>query len=440
MKKSFHSPYFKWGLTAFIVIVASICFFFSIFKMQGLASAISSFIGILKPFIYGATVAYFLLPIYNALVKKLRPLLVRIFRSKRRAEGWAKMLSSIASVMLLILLVSALLYMVLPQLATSIIGLTYSMQDYPSKISGWLEEFLRTSPDIKNSLMEVYNQFSGWAVKWIQDAMLPSLVKVMGGSLMGTVNILKNVIVGIIIAIYVLNSKDLFSAQAKKIAYSIFSTEHANLFIKNTRFVHRVFGGFITGKLLDSLIIGMITFVFMSFFNMPYIVLISVIIGVTNFIPFFGPFIGAIPCSFLVLMVSPLKCLYFVIFILILQQFDGNILGPKILGDSTGLSSFWVMFAILIAGGLFGFVGMIIGVPFFAVLYSLITSLVNRSLADKNLPVKTTDYFCMDCIDPDTHQPVPFPTEKPSEETSVSLNKKRKPRSVAHPSNQDHKK
>lgn len=439
MKNSFHSPYFKWGLTAFIVIVSSICFFFSIFKMQGLFSAIGSFIGILKPFIYGATVAYFLLPIYNALVKRLCPLLVRVFRSKRRAEGWAKMISSIASVMLLILLVSALLYMVLPQLATSIIGLTYSMQNYPAKISGWLEEFLQTSPDIKNSLMEVYNQFSGWAVRWIQDSMLPSLVKVMGGSLMGTVNILKNVIVGIIIAIYVLNSKDLFAAQAKKVAYSIFSTERANLLIKNTRFVHRVFGGFITGKLLDSLIIGMITFVFMSLLDMPYIVLISVVIGVTNFIPFFGPFIGGIPCGFLVLMVSPLKCLYFVIFILILQQFDGNILGPKILGDSTGLSSFWVMFAILIAGGLFGFVGMIIGVPLFAVLYSLITSLVDRSLADKKLPVKTSEYFSMDRIDLDTHQPVPFPTEKPSEETGVSLKRKHKPHHPEPPSDHDAK-
>ena len=425
MKKSFRSPQFQWGLTAFIVIVSSICFFFSIFKMQGLFSAIGTFIGILKPFIYGATVAYFLLPIYNMLVKKSSPLFSRMFKTKRRADGWAKMISSIASVMLLILLVSALLYMVLPQLATSIISLTYSMQDYPVIISNWLEEFMQTSPDIKNKLLEVYSQFSDWAVRWIQDSMLPSLIKVMGGSLMGTVNILKNVIVGIIIAIYVLNSKDLFAAQAKKIAYSIFSTEHANLFIKNTRFIHRVFGGFITGKLLDSLIIGMITFVFMSVFDMPYVVLISVIIGVTNFIPFFGPFIGAIPCSFLVLMVSPLKCLYFVIFILILQQFDGNILGPKILGDSTGLSSFWVMFAILIAGGLFGFVGMIIGVPLFAVLYSLITTLVNRSLTDKDLPVKTSDYFFMDCIDPDTHKPVPFPTEKPSEETSVSLNKKK---------------
>ena len=194
MKNSFHSPYFKWGLTAFIVIVASICFFFSIFKMQGLFSAISSFIGILKPFIYGATVAYFLLPIYNALFKQLCPLLSRAIRSKRRAENCAKMLSSIASVMLLILLVAALLYMVLPQLATSIIGLTYSMQNYPAQISAWLEEFLQTSPDIKNSLMEVYNQFSGWAVKWIQDSMLPSLVKVMGGSLMGTVKDRKSVV------------------------------------------------------------------------------------------------------------------------------------------------------------------------------------------------------------------------------------------------------
>ncbi|MGM9612196.1 MAG: AI-2E family transporter [Butyricicoccus sp.] len=437
MKKSFHNPYFKWGLTAFIVIVASICFFFSIFKMQGLFSAIGKFIGILKPFIYGATVAYFLLPIYNALFKQLRPLLSHVVHSKRRAESCAKMLSSITSVMLLILLVAALLYMVLPQLATSIIGLTYSMQHYPAQISAWLEEFLQTSPDIKNNLMEIYNQFAGWAVKWIQDSMLPSMVKVMGGSLMGTVNILKNVIVGIIIAIYVLNSKDLFSAQAKKITYSIFSTERANLLIKNTRFVHRVFGGFITGKLLDSLIIGMITFVFLSLFDMPYIVLVSVVIGVTNFIPFFGPFIGGIPCAFLMLMVSPLKCLYFVIFILVLQQFDGNILGPKILGDSTGLSSFWVMFAILIAGGLFGFVGLIVGVPLFAVLYSLISSLINRSLADKKLPVRTDEYFSMDCIDPETHRPVPFPTEKPSEETGISLKRMHKP----HPSepSSDHK-
>lgn len=426
MKKSFQSPYFKWGLTAFVVIVACICFFFSIFKMQSLFAAIQSFVGILKPFIYGAVVAYFILPVYNLFVRKSGPFFQRIFKSPKRAAAWTKMLCSITSVLLLLALISALLSMVLPQLATSIFSLTNAMPGYMNDISIQLESFLRDSPSIRDNLMQVYGQFSDWMVAWMKDDMLPKLISVMGGGLLGTVNMLKNVVVGVIIAIYMLCSKDLFAAQAKKLAYSLFSTEHANLFIKNTRFVHRVFGGFITGKLLDSLIIGMITFVAMSLLKMPYIVLISVVIGVTNFIPFFGPFIGAIPSSLLVLMIDPIQCIYFIIFILILQQFDGNILGPKILGDSTGLSSFWVMFAILVAGGLFGFVGMVIGVPLFAVLYSLVSSLVNRSLSDKELPLQTARYFHMDHIDPETHRPVPFPTEKPSEETGVSL--KRRPK------------
>lgn len=425
MKKSFHSHYVQWGLTAFAVIALSICFFFSLFKMHGLLLAIGSFISILKPFIYGAVVAYFMLPIYNALVKRLHPLLSRLCKSKRGVNRWTKILSSIASVFLLLVLASALLSMVLPQLATSILSLTNFMPSYLVEISGWLEDFLRDSPVLRENLMQVYNKFSIWVINWMQDQMLPKLIQVMGGSLLGTVNMLKNVVVGIIIAIYVLISKDLFAAQGKKITYSLFSTEHANLFIKNMRFVHRVFGGFITGKLLDSLIIGIITFVSLSLLNMPYVILISVIIGVTNFIPFFGPFIGAIPCSLLVLMIDPVQCVYFVIFILILQQFDGNILGPKILGDSTGLSSFWVMFAILIGGGLFGFVGMVVGVPLFAVLYSLITSLVNRTLSNKKLPVQTSAYFHMDCIDPVTRKPIPFSAGKPSKETGVSLNKKR---------------
>ena len=426
MKKSFQSHYFKWGLTAFLVIFFSICFFFSIFKMSGLFSALKSFVGILKPFIYGAVVAYFVLPIYNLLVKKSLPYTKKIFKSPNKALSWTKMLCSIASVFLLLALISALLSMVLPQLATSILSLSSAMPDYLKELSDWLNITLRDNQILQDSLMQIYHKFSNWVVAWMQDDMLPKLIEIMGGSLLGTVNMLKNVVVGIIIAIYMLCSKDLFAAQAKKLIYSIFSTERANLIVKNTRFVHRVFGGFITGKLLDSLIIGIITFIVMTLLNMPYIVLISVVIGVTNFIPFFGPFIGAIPCSLLVLMIDPIQFIYFVIFILILQQFDGNILGPKILGDSTGLSSFWVMFAILIAGGLFGFVGMLIGVPLFAVFYSLVSSLVNRSLSEKNLPVQTNRYLYTDHIDPETNRPIPFKNEKPSEETSISLKKKRK--------------
>ena len=421
MKKSFQSPYFKWGLTAFLVIFFSICFFFSIFKMSGLFSAIKTFIGILKPFIYGAVLAYFVLPIYNLHVKKLLPYTKKLFKSQAKALSWTKMLCSIISVFFLIAIISGLLSMVLPELATSILGLSTAMPDYLTELSDWLNITLKDNIELQNNLMRIYNQLSDWVVAWMENDMLPKMIEIMGGSLLGTVNMLKNVVVGIIIAIYMLCSKDLFAAQAKKMIYSIFNTKRANLIVKNFRFVHKVFGGFITGKLLDSFIIGVITFFAMTILDMPYIILISVVIGVTNFIPFFGPFIGAIPCSLLVLMIDPLQCVYFVIFILILQQFDGNILGPKILGDSTGLSSFWVMFAILIAGGLFGFVGMLIGVPLFAVFYSFISTLINHSLTEKNLPIKTDSYMFTDHINPETNEPVFFKDEKPKQENSISI-------------------
>lgn len=421
MKKPFQNPYFKWGTTAFAVIVLSICFFFSIFKMDSFFSAIRHFLDLLKPFIYGAVVAYLMLPIYNTLVSRLRQALSRVIKSKHRVNTWSKVIASISSVLLLLALISALLSLVLPQFATSILSLTNFMPSYLVEISSWLEGFLRDSPVLRENLMQIYSKFTIWMTTWMQDEMLPKLIQVMGGSLLGTVNMLKNVVVGIIIAIYILISKDLFAAQAKKLAYSLLRTERANLFIRNMRYVHRVFGSFILGNLLDSLIIGMMTFVFMHFFNMPYVILISVIIGVTNFIPFFGPFIGAVPSALLVLMIDPVKCIYFIIFIFILQQIDGNVLKPKILGDSTGLSGFWVMFAILIGGGLFGFAGMVLGVPLFAVFYSLITSLINRSLSDKNLPVTTNLYFHMDHIDPVTRKPVPFPPGKPVPESSISL-------------------
>ena len=205
------------------------------------------------------------------------------------------------------------------------------------------------------------------------------------------------------IAIYVLNSKQLFAAQAKKLLYGCLSTRRANIVLDNARFTHRVFGGFINGKLLDSLIIGILCFVGMTALRMPYAMLISVVVGVTNIIPFFGPFIGAIPSGLLILLIDPLKALYFVLFILALQQFDGNILGPKILGDSTGLSSFWVMFAILLAGGLFGFVGMVVGVPLFAVLYSILSGLVCHSLRRRGMPEETQAYYELDHVDERTH-------------------------------------
>ena len=205
--------------------------------------------------------------------------------------------------------------------------------------------------------------------------------------------------IGIIVSIYVMYGRETFSRQCKKIVYALFSPKRANLILHLGNKSNEIFGGFVIGKIIDSIIIGIICFVVLSIMKMPYTVLVSVIIGVTNVIPFFGPFIGAIPCSILILLNDPKMGIYFIIFILVLQQFDGNILGPKILGDSTGLSSFWVLFSILLFGGLFGFVGMILAVPVTAVIFDLIAKLQYYHLRKKGLSPDTRDYKELKIID-----------------------------------------
>ena len=208
-----------------------------------------------------------------------------------------------------------------------------------------------------------------------------------------TTSLLTDLLIAVIASVYILARKDIFAAQSKKIVYSMLPTKWGDAVIVEARSAYRILSGFINGKLLDSLIIGIICFIGCNIFDFPYPTLIATIIGVTNVIPFFGPFIGAVPCSILIFLVSPIQCIYFVIFILVLQQFDGNILGPKILGDSTGLASFWVLFSILLFGGLFGFAGMVLGVPVFAMLYSILQRLVYRGLSRRGLSTKTEDYL-----------------------------------------------
>lgn len=233
-----------------------------------------------------------------------------------------------------------------------------------------------------------------------------------------------NFFIGLIIALYLLVSKELFAGQGKKMIYALFEEETGNLLIKNIRFVHSTFGGFISGKLVDSLIIGMLCFIGMTLLNLPYPLLVSLIVGVTNIIPFFGPFIGAVPSIILILMVNPLQALYFGIFVFILQQFDGNILGPKILGDKTGLSSFWVIFSITIFGGYWGFIGMAIGVPVFAVIYAAWKAFISRSLQKKGLSTDTVEY--LDLAEIKDSRFIKLPPQK--EKETVKQKKKNKKR------------
>ena len=299
------------------------------------------------------------------------------------------------------------------------------MQDYLLEIDQWIANLFAGNPFLESNIRSLYDEGLQMLSQWVKEDMLPLMLDMMSGGVLGVVNFFSTMLVGVIIAIYMLISKDIFVAQGKKIVYTICNAEIGNLVLDNLRFTHRVFGGFISGKILDSLIIGIITFVGLTFLKMPYVVLISVVVGVTNIIPYFGPFIGAIPSTLLVMLIDPVKAIYFVIFILIVQQFDGNILGPKILGDSIGLSSFWVMFAILVFGGAFGFTGMVIGVPLMAIIFSTVSALMRRRLKRKGMPYQTTDYMDMECIDPESRTPVKHSTVKRAAPESVVLKKEK---------------
>lgn len=431
--------YFQWGLTAFCVIVSSVLVFYFLGWLPIIWRMIKKLLGILSPFIYGFVMAYLLMPVFNGLYRVLQP---KLAQRMKRGTQIAKGLCSILSLLIGLAVVGVLLWMVLPQLVTSITSLVDSMDLYMNEISGWVASLLHNNPELEHSFMRLYDQFSAQMMNWAQNDLLPQLGSMMSG-VVTTVNVLMNLLIGVIIALYILNSKDTFCAQAKKMTYSLFTVEKANAIMARVAHIHRVFGGFITGKLMDSSIIGVLCFIGMrlmisfGWMTMPtsYALLIAVIIGVTNIIPFFGPFIGAIPSTILIMVISPVQALYFVIFVLLLQQFDGNILGPKILGNATGLSSFWVMFAILLFGGVMGFAGMVIGVPLFAVLYSVLTEKINHLLKKRGLSVDTNDYRGHKRIDPETHAFVEAQETTPP----VSAKERRRAANAAQRKNQENK-
>lgn len=402
MKNPRFRYYIYWGVTALAVLAVSVAVVFFFLKFRLVAEVAGEIGQILSPITYGAVLAYLLLPIYNRSRRFLEEKLKKRVKSGPAVRRTAKTTATLVSLLVLAAIVTGLCSMLLPQLYESILTLQSTIGESMNNLSLWLQGLLKDNEDMAELVLPMYKQFTDWLQGWVYTDLVPNMSRIIGNvsnGLLGVVNVFKNLLIGVIVMVYLLNIKDVLSAQAKKIAYGLLPVKAANRLIDEVRFVHKVFGGFITGKLLDSLIIGILCFFGVKLLNMPYVLLISVIIGVTNVIPFFGPFIGAIPSAFLILLVSPMKCLYFLLFVLLLQQFDGNILGPKILGDSTGLPSFWVLFSILLFGGLFGFVGMIIAVPTFAVFYRLLSDYVNVNLKKKDMSTVTGDYLELDYVD-----------------------------------------
>lgn len=390
------------GLTFFLVIAACIMLYFAFLRLDTIFDVIRTIIGILKPIIYGFAIAYLLNPIVKWTDGKLYPFLKKRLKKEKMADRLSRSVGILVSLLILFAIISALLNMVIPELFNSIRNL---METLPEQLNNGIEKIGDLQRDKSTTGMilgNVLNHASENLQNWIQTDLLRQMNVWMTNITTGAINVLNevfNFFIGCIVSAYMLFSKETFAAQCKKILYALMSVDHANMTLHITRKSNEIFGGFIIGKIIDSAIIGVLCFVGLTILDMPYIFLVSVIVGVTNVIPFFGPYIGAIPSAILIALADPIKGVYFLIFILALQQLDGNVIGPKILGDSTGLSAFWVVFSILLGGGLFGFVGMIAGVPTFAVLYYIVKMVIEQKLEKKNMPAETESYGRVSYLD-----------------------------------------
>ena len=344
MKKDNH--YVAWGLTAVVVVCAILLFYDIVFRHSIILVYLSKLIAILAPVLYGFAMAYLLTPVVNWFERV-------IFRhgGGHAPAKWLRGVSILLTWLVVLALVYALMSVLLPELYKSVLQLASNGEKYYKTIVAWAQRLLEDNPDFAAWVSNAINEYYQDALTWLSDKLMPQLqvaVQAVTGGVVGVVVFLKNLLIGIIVSVYLLATKEHFAAIGCKLTYTALPEERAAWFIRGVKATNRIFSGFVRGKLLDSLIIGILCFFFSGLFQFPYAPLVSVVVGVTNVIPFFGPFLGAIPSAFLILLDSPIKCLYFIIFILALQQFDGNILGPKILGDSTGISGFWVIVATLV--------------------------------------------------------------------------------------------
>ncbi len=419
MKFKWNKNYLGWGITAFAVIAASLIFVYLLFFGNNAAAAVSGFLSAITPIFYGFVFAYLLSPIMTFFEERVFGKIFKPKLPKNTAPDGeivpfiknkpARIAGIIMAVLIFVLIIAAVISAVFPQLYTTISILVNEIPEYVKTMTNWVQSTFASFPELGEEVMNIINE-SGNALKnFLSNSILPQMGDYLGfvtNGIMSFIGVVMNVFLGLVVAVYCLYSKELFSAQAKKLIYSFMKVEHANSFIGSVRKIHRSFGQFITGTLIDSFIVGCITFIVTTVCGIPFALLVSVIMGITNIIPYFGPFIGAVPSAFLILMEDPLKCLIFVIIVLVIQNLNGNILSPRILGESMGLSGFWVVFAILAGQGLFGFWGMIIGIPIFAVVYSAFKSLVYSRLEKKGLPAGSEIYTDVKCIDPESLTPV----------------------------------
>lgn len=387
--------YISLAVLVFVLFCCCTMFFFMIYRYNGVSKGWDTIMRVLQPITFGLVIAYLINPIMKFFEKHLLHFLEPRVQKEKKCKKIARSIATGGAVVVFVLIVILLFAMMIPQLISSISGMVNSLPKQVDSFIDWFNGLTNSDNEIIQSLETNMMDMVTYLENWVKDSFLPNIQTYITSITSGVINMVKvlmNAIIGLIVSVYVLMTKEKFIGQSKKIVYAIFKPVRGNVIIDTFRKSNEIFGGFISGKLLDSAIIGVLCYICLLIMKMPYTLLVSVFVGLTNIIPFFGPFIGAIPSVIIIALADPIKGIYFLIFIFILQQVDGNIIGPKILGDSTGLSAFWVMFSILIGGGLFGFLGMLLGVPVFAMIYYIIRRLVNHSIRKKNLTTVTEAY------------------------------------------------
>lgn len=403
MKNLLKNKYVQLGLSIFAVICLSILFFFLLYRIETIINLIKGLIKILMPIIYGLVIAYILNPVIKLLENKVfNKILNKTDLDTNKIKQHSRTYSIITAALIFFLVLYLLISYIIPEIIASIQVLLGNVPNYISTIENWLKGTLQNNPDVSSQILENYEDMSSYILNILNDSIMPSinnLIVNLSNGVVGIFKFLYNFIIGFIISIYLLSGKENYLAQTKMILYSLFKTKTANNILEKSRFINDVFGRYMMGVLLDCCAIGIIMFIFGIIFQMPYALLIAVICAITNAIPYFGPYIGGIPSGLLILLVSPPKAIIFAIFVVILQQFDGMYLAPKIIGNKTGLKRFWVLCAILICGGLFGVVGMVIGVPIFAIIYAFVKDFINDRLKDKKLSNSMKKYENLSHID-----------------------------------------
>lgn len=383
------------GVMIFVTFAVCILFFFAIFRYEGFAGMWGKLLSAAMPIIIGLVLAYLMNPVMLWLERGCKKLLTGRIKSERKLKKVSRGLAIAGSVIILIAVIALLIAAIVPSLISSIAGLINTLPDNVSSVINMIKTGNFGDSKIAEMASTGLQSATDYIEKYATEKIIPEAQKYVAQITTGVISVVKailNFIIGIIVMVYIMSIQETLTGQCKKIIYAVFKPKAGNIIVETIMKANEIFGGFISGKILDSLIIGIIAYIGCMIMHIPSTVLVAVIIGVTNVIPVFGPFIGAIPSLLIVVIQSPWHALYLLIFIVVLQQVDGNIIGPKILGSSTGLSTFWVMFAILIGGGMFGFLGMLLGVPVFAVIYYIVRRLVNYALRKKKLPEGTLEY------------------------------------------------